>query len=220
MKKHFICLANSFKYKGRCLAGIEVEFNNAKFSPLKNEDGTPKWIRPVSREEHGELSTQETQKIYMLDIVEIEVTENCPKFAQSENVYYTSLIKGGKKYERNEKGLNDLCNLTNSDLLFNRRRSIPTDVFQQSGYSLIFIKASNCTFYNDEKARLRVKFSYNDTDYDLPVTDPAFINFMEMIGLVNLNTTKNYYFTISLGEEYEGSHYKLVAGVIFLPKEA
>ena len=25
MKKHFICLANSFKYAGRCLGGIEIE---------------------------------------------------------------------------------------------------------------------------------------------------------------------------------------------------
>ena len=55
MKKHFICLANSFKYAGRCLGGIEIEMKDNKYTIVRNENGTPKWIRPISFEEHGQL---------------------------------------------------------------------------------------------------------------------------------------------------------------------
>lgn len=267
MKQYFICLANSFKYGGRCVAGIEIVFkepvfasfdaarniqsltaiifgipekdsldnngrpvlpclmesgstwntNDSKYSIIKNEDGTPKWIRPVSCEEHRELSTFETQNINILDIVEIEDTENCPDFAHSENVYYSSLKKSGKKIEQNANNFNNLCDNTHSKIFFNKGKAVPTDVFQQNGHSLMFIKIPNCTFYNDENEKLRVKFSYNGIDYDLPVTDPAFINYMQVKGLDHINTCKNYYFTISLGEEFEGWHYKLVAGVLSIP---
>ena len=38
MKKHFICLANSFKYAGRCLGGIEIEMKDNKYTIVRNEN--------------------------------------------------------------------------------------------------------------------------------------------------------------------------------------
>jgi hypothetical protein len=40
MPTRFVCLANSFKEGGRCLAGIELDNNN---NPII-ENGHPKWI--------------------------------------------------------------------------------------------------------------------------------------------------------------------------------
>jgi hypothetical protein len=220
MKTHFICLANSFKYGGRCLAGIEIVLNDSKYTIVKNDNGTPKWIRPVSRKEHRELPMLETQNINMLDIVEIEDIENCPNNAHSENVFHSSLKRTGKKISQNANNLNNLCNNLHSKIFFNKGKAVPADIFQQTEYSLMLIKASNCTFFNDEKNKLRVRFSYNSTEYDLPVTDPIFISYMKAKGLDHINAENNYYFTISLGEELEGWHYKLVAGIIVIPNES
>lgn len=214
MKKHFVCLANSFKYQGRCLAGIEIRMNNETYSVVTKGDGTPQWIRPVSRNGHGELPTLEARNIDLLDVVEIENIETCPKNAHSENVFYSSLGKIGKKIENHAHRLNDLCDKINPLLFFNRGKAVPVYVFEQEGHSLVFVKVSEHAFYNDEKEKLRVKFLYGSTPYDLPVTDPKFINRMKSKGLGHINAESDYYFTVSLAEELNGWHAKLVAGVI------
>ena len=219
MKKHFICLANSFKYQGRCLAGIEITLNESGYSVVAKEDGTPKWIRPVSRAGYGELSVSETQNMNMLDIIEIEGVEECPNNAHNENVFYSSLKRSGKKIGQNTNNLNGLCDNIHSKIFFNRGKAVPADIFQQSNHSLMFVKALNSIFYNDERNKLRVKFSFSGAEYDLPVTDPIFINYMQVKGLDSVNAVDKYYFAISLGEEFDGWHYKLIAGIITIPNE-
>ena len=51
MCTRFVCLANSYKEGGRCIAGIELDEND---EPIM-VDGHPKWIRPVSESRFGEL---------------------------------------------------------------------------------------------------------------------------------------------------------------------
>ena len=222
MKKHFICLANSIKYRGRCLAGIEVSLDGAgRYTIARNEDETPQWIRPVSREKCGTLPESETKNIVLFDIIEIGTTRECPQYAHSENVFYSYLKKSGKKSFQSEKHLNDLCNNVHPMLLFNGLKSISTDVFQQSGYSLAFIRASNCTFWKDEsdmfKDKFRVRFLYNNIEYVLPLTDPVFIHKLNVNGFDSINSAKHYYFTVSLSEEFKGWHYKLIAGIVEEP---
>lgn len=53
-KVRFVCLANSFKERGRCVAGIVLDENN---------NPTNTWIRPVSNSLHGELNTQLVEHI-------------------------------------------------------------------------------------------------------------------------------------------------------------
>lgn len=62
MDKHFICLANSYKRGGRCVAGVEVTIDREEqWKVVKNEDGSPKWIRPIdSNTEYGEVPEDET----------------------------------------------------------------------------------------------------------------------------------------------------------------
>ena len=56
MDKYFICLANSYKRGGRCIAGVEVIFNgDSKWKLVRNDDGIPNWIRPIARTIYGEI---------------------------------------------------------------------------------------------------------------------------------------------------------------------
>lgn len=86
MPTRFICLANSFKEGGRCLAGIEVDANN---NPVVVNERT-KWIRPICKTKHGEVPNRIAQPFKILDIIEIDVTENKPETYQSENVLFNS----------------------------------------------------------------------------------------------------------------------------------
>ena len=57
MDKHFICLANSYKRGGRCIAGIEVSIDNDQWAVRCHSDGSPRWIRPIDRNtEYGEIT--------------------------------------------------------------------------------------------------------------------------------------------------------------------
>ena len=80
----FICLANSFKEGGRCIAGIELDAQN---TPVF-EKGKPKWIRPVGNTRYGEVPTEIAAPFKLLDIIELDVTESQPQGYQSENVAF------------------------------------------------------------------------------------------------------------------------------------
>ena len=78
-----------------------------------------------------------------------------------------------------------------------------------------------CPFYNKKyrewevELKLRVKFSYSGTSYNLPVTDVDFLQqYQEEIA--NDLVGKTVYLTISISNEFEGLYYKLAAGVIII----
>ena len=77
--KNIICLANSRKFSGRCIAGKEV---------IGNRIG--EWIRPVSPHETGELSFKEIQykdgnTPGLLDVIGMPLTRHDPHSYQTEN---------------------------------------------------------------------------------------------------------------------------------------
>src|SRR5215469_11888402 len=94
-RKTILCLANSRKISGRCVAGKEIE----------NEQ-IGGWVRPVSGRPNAELS--EYDRRYengtdpkILDIVRIPMIEPRPHAFQTENhlidenVYWTLVGRGG-----------------------------------------------------------------------------------------------------------------------------
>ena len=47
MDKFFVCLANSYKHGGRCIAGVEVEWREDRWRIVRDERQMPRWVRPV-----------------------------------------------------------------------------------------------------------------------------------------------------------------------------
>jgi hypothetical protein len=218
MKKIFVCLANSKKYGERCIAGIELNRDEKGSLYLVKENGKPKWIRPVSNAEHGEVASHLISHIKLNDIVEIDITESCPRGYQSENVLFDpNSISVKSQISLNNQNLDKLA-VQLPNLFGNRGKAIPEDKIIEVSNSLIMIKVVSPTIYvrtEYEKNQLRIKFSYSQNEYDLPITD---LNFSEKYTLDEtvLNTSSHIYLTISLGVLYEGWYYKLVAGIIYI----
>lgn len=216
MKKCFVCLANSYKEKGRCVAGIELDTKGN----IIMEDDKPKWIRPVSAEGHGEIPSDLVSGIDLLDIIEMEVTEECPDGHQSENVFFDeeSLECVGKL---SKAKLNKASE--DSKYIFGTRySSLSEEVIEKLSHSLMLIEIDTFEVLeipNEQKPKyqkIRLKFSYNGFEYDLPITDPDFLNtYRENPKILNkINSIK---LCLSLGVKFTETnrYYKLIAGVIY-----
>ena len=174
MNTKFICLANSYKEGGRCLAGVEIENNNPIL--LNNR---PKWIRPICNTEHGEVPSDYAENIKILDLVEIKTTERPsePNY-QSENIYF-NLDSINVIGSFNKDRLRELCD--NRNLVFgNKGKAVSSEFIVNLNYSLMLIETNNFNFLSrtydntPERIQIRMNFSYNNNRYDLPVTDPIF----------------------------------------------
>ena len=216
MPTRFVCLANSFKEKGRCLAGIELDANN---NPIL-ANGRPKWIRPVCNTPHGEVPNHIAERFQILDIIELEFTERRPENYQSENVLF-------KENSINKKGTFDKKLLTNlcedAKYIFSTRYdSLSEEVVAKLNHSLLLVKANSFEVVerpneqHPDRPKHRFVFTYNGFKYDFSITDPSFLrkhqkspDFFKGITEVIL--------CLSLGVKFPVTerYYKLVAGIIY-----
>lgn len=215
MKKTLICLANSYKYKERCIAGIEIEMGTGgKFSVVL-KDGTPKWIRPVSGCEHGQVPASLVENIKLLDIIEIEMTETCPIGYQTENARFDekSLRKTGKVSAK--EALLDILVDRKHELLFgNRGKAVHQDMIGTVDHSLMFIHANSVKVktHKNKSDKFRAVFEYNSVQYDLPITD---VDFLREYSSNRNKELSRAYLAVSLGVLCGEFYYKLCAGLIF-----
>jgi len=219
--KRIICLANSRKYSGRCVAGKEL---------LGSRIGG--WIRPVSGLETGELSIKETSykngKIpELLDIISMPLLKHSPHSYQRENY----LVGERPWVKKGQLPISDLERLRdNVDCLwingYNSHNGLndrmPQELVEERlKSSLLFIKPERICITVEEGANLlakvRSKFNFSGTEYWLPITDPVIENrfFHEEMGEYLIDR-RDLYLTISIGEPYNGFCYKLVAGIFNL----
>lgn len=220
MKKNLICLANSKKYTERCIAGIELANSSRlgyRYEIVKRRDN-PVWIRPVSDSEHGEIASQLVDHINLLDVVEIKFPTAHPQGYQSENVLFDDLyLKVVDNVDKCCSLLDKLLAVDEPTLFGNKGRAVRAEDVAQLNRSLVFIKPADAQVYETTSSagnpQIRASFVYNDVSYDLPVTD---IDFSERFGQDPqiLQPCTQVYFTVSLGIEFEGWHYKLVAGIV------
>lgn len=220
--KRIVCLANSRKLSGRCIAGREFDGRHAGA-----------WVRPVSAREHEEVSEHERQyedgsDPKVLDILETPLIEPRPSKYQSENwllddkLYWkrigaatwgdlaaledrpeTLWINGHRTYH----GLNDRIPLADAEKLGNSLYLVRVPRVELS----VFAPGMD---FGNPKRRVQARFEYRANGYRLWVTDPT----IERPYLARANgeyLLGECYLTVSLGEPADDGYcYKLVAAVI------
>jgi len=216
MPARFVCLANSYKEGGRCVAGIMLDHNS---NPII-QGGLPRWIRPISTEGHGEIRVDLVDHLCLLDIVEIEVVEYVGEGYQSENATFrenTIRVIGAFHPER----LYELCE--QRPLLFgNRGKAVHLDHIIRLNHSLTLVQAARfevieyTTEDDPDRKKIRLSFNYKGIQYDFPITDPIFKNnYQDNPHFVD--DTNGLLLTLSVGVPLQEWHFKLVAGVIAIP---
>lgn len=217
--KRIVCLANSRKYAGWCVAGKEVTDDQIGF-----------WVRPVGRRENGELHTGEIVLAdgncpRPLDILQIPVADKAVHPFQSENYFVNPNIAWRKEGSYRHSELGQLCDAVDS-LWMNGNSSfngvndrIPFETAQSEiESSLLLIEPESfvitVTWEMNKKTKVRGKFVYKDERYWLAVTDPQVEEKYADVGIGEYLIPGNIFLTISIGEPYHGYCYKLIAGVL------
>lgn len=225
--RRIVCLANSFKIGGSCIAGREV-LGNGKYGG---------WIRPVSARATAEVSSSESRyrnntSPKLLDIIDVPFLNTAPRNHQTENQVIDAKTSWVKKGELPWVDLEQLRERPES--LWINSDHTSTGAFNCISQaeaatlhdSLVLIKKSTFTVeigsktWNEKTTKTyRGKFSYKGVDYSLSLTDPVAIAAFaaKEEGDYEVN---NVYLCISLTEPWEKDNnrcHKLVAAVISNP---
>ena len=223
--RRMVCLANSRKPGGRCIAGVELIGNKPAG-----------WLRPVSAREHQAVSEDEMRYRdrslpRLLDIINIPLLEARPEHYQQENW----LLNPGRRWQKVDtfpwNGLRRIAKASgtlwrNGHHTHNGRNDrIPLSEANREDHSLGLIYVDHMILkvfapnidFGDEKRRVQARFHFSGADYKLWITDPC----IERSYLMKADDEYPFgacYLTISLGEPFEGYCYKLVAAVLERPQ--
>jgi len=224
--KRILCLANSKKMTGRCIAGREV--NGTVAGP---------WIRPVSARPSEEVSENERQyqdgtDPRLLDVIDVPLLHAVPHACQVENWlldpgYYWTRVRSAGWAELHHFVETPTTLWANGQSTYHGLYDeIPQAVADALPGSLYLIRVDEVTLhvfapreaFGNHKRRVQAHFTHRGVPYRLWVTDPV-------IEGTYLAQTDGYYtggeccLTISLGEPFQkndGSwhRYKLVAAIV------
>lgn len=216
MERHFICLANSLKRRGRCIAGIEVTIDNGRWTVVRKADGTPRWIRPIDRTtEFGEILIDEARTVPLLSIVTLEDVVPIPQQAHQEDVLYSRMKVVGRASD-SAAILHLFEDCLHRVIFYGTDRAIDVPTYNAADHSLMFIHAEAADIVvdvRDDKTRYRMQLTFNNVTYDLSVTDPDYIEALNT-GRASVGIQSDIYVTLSLGLVYEERHHKLIAAVV------
>lgn len=217
--KRIICLANSRKLSGRCVAGKET-----------SDSGS--WIRPISDRDTEEVSWEERHykdggDPGVLDIIDIPLLGARPAECQQENWlldperYWTRV---GRFSESDLDQLLDPVECLWVDGFSTRNGlndRVPNREARTLASSLRFIRVNELVLsvfapgadLGYGKRKVQGQFRYAGNPYKLSVTDPIEKRtyLKQGDGKYKLGAC---YMTISLGEPYGGARYKLIAAII------
>ncbi len=220
--KRIVCLANSRKLGGCCIAGKELL-----------ADGSPgPWFRPVSAREHEEVSLPESRCTdgsipRVLDVIKVPVLGEKRKDYQQENWLLDPKRKWEKESTLPFDRLGQWADET-GDLWINGistyqglNDQVPDEDAEAFRHSLCLIPVQDLALrvfapgagYGDSKKRVNGHFTYNGTEYRLRMTDNEYeYNYLQKpAGVYPIGRC---FLTISLGEPYNGFAYKLIAAII------
>lgn len=223
--KTIVCLANSRKPSGRCVAGREVVAH-----------GAGSWIRPVSARPGEEVSERERQcddgtDPQLLDVIDVPLLQHRPHACQTENW----LLDPSKRWRRIRRAdWNHLLNyienpqalwINGSSTYHGAHDQIPQEAADRLPRSLHLIHvprvdltvfAPSAAFGNPNR-RVQARFLHSRVEYALRVTDPL-IERRFLAGRDGRYSLGECCLTISLSEPFETKghsfRYKLVAAII------
>ena len=201
-----VVLARSYKHQGLCIAG--KQFTDNSFG---------RWIRPVGDTPAGELTYQQCESasgtgVALLDIVEVPLLGAAPELHQSENhrVDSSPWIVAGRAAQGHLPHLVDSEATLWKDVAPLDR--VPGSLIDRVGHSLELIEVSSVIYAKNQWGRWRARFTFDGDHFDLSLTDEAARQ--QLATGPSTQEAGRSYLTVSLGENYNGAHYKLVAGVI------
>ncbi|HEX4410318.1 MAG TPA: hypothetical protein VH206_16205 [Xanthobacteraceae bacterium] len=219
--KTFLCLANSRKPRGHCVAGRT--FNTKNYTD---------WLRPISTRPSHEISDGEQQyadgtNTKLLDLVTVTLSQHQPLWHQTENhviapVRWQKVGHAGwgnvtaatetvaaplwhdgddSFHGKNDKVTEELCKLMNTSLMLIEPERLTIVVAEESRWA------------GGYDRRVRADFTLNGTPYKFVVTDPWIEKkyFALPDGRYEIPTSR---LCLSLPEVHNGIATKLVAAVI------
>jgi hypothetical protein len=214
-----LCLANSRKLNGRCVAGLKIQGGG--------------WVRPVSNTPTGELEVgicrAEGTDVALLDVIRVSLNRARPSNFQPEN-----WILGPADWRRLDplprRQLERLIDthLIEGPGLFGGRNDHLTRADIQitpPNHSLALIEPDDLKWeirYFQNTRKTRAVFTLNGQDYNLGVTDPVFVRRLAELPAgeypfqrARLPSHDRCLLTISLAEPLpDGRCFKLVAAVV------
>lgn len=222
--KRIVCLANSRKLSGRCVAGRE----------WSEEQGAGDWVRPISEREKQEVSEQERQyedgsDPQVMDIIDIPVLEHQPGDHQVENWLLdpkSYWVKAGTfAHDRLHEIIDPVVPLwidgystyngSNDKIPLESIASVPDSLRLIHVERLTLSVFSPSEAFGNPKRRVQGRFRHADAEYALWITDPKYEK--KYLAKQNGNyELDDCYLTISLGEPFQEQDavYKLIAAVI------
>jgi hypothetical protein len=218
LRKTIVCLANSYKHGGRCIAGVDIH------------DG--QWIRLHGNSPDGalcacEYALDDGTEPRLLDVIEVELHYAIPSDSHPEDWQIA-----GTKWRLVARSATEgqWAELTGEKT---KSKGIISDHRDRIAiWELKYkpLKASLCLICPSEiywwiredkgKRKYRALFHYNYVTYDFALTDPHWLDQLKLLpdGIYPhstfAGTATETWLTISLSEPYFNFHYKLVAGVI------
>jgi len=223
--KTIVCLANSRKLTGRCVAG--KEWDGQKIG---------RWCRPVSAKDRGEISAERWYRRtwrdpQLLDLIEVGLLRPRPSGFQTENHLvdtsvrwrFAGRITAGQLLPALDQPKGSLW-VNGDSTVRGLNDRVPAVLAERESYSLVLVQPENLKITVDTEganrgnARRRVRghFSLDGYNYILAITDPV----VEKPILSNADgfstELPNPILCISLSEKFDSQNacYKLIAGVI------
>ncbi len=197
-----VIFANSYKDQGRCIAGKTI-----------NEK---KWVRPVSNKNGGELNHEQIKyknkygvySVKTLQKIKMKLLERAPLPNQPENFLISNEL-WTQNYAIQEKEIFNF--LDHPDSLWGYGDRVSIEMISRKKInieqSLYLVEVDKLKLFFSEENKRRAEFSLNGINYNFAVTDPKFDD------LINEPEKINNVLCISLGSNFQGNCYKLVAGI-------
>ena len=213
-----LCLANSRKLGGRCVAGVRLD--------------TREWVRPVSSHPQGTLYAADYaldagRDIDLLDVARIPIGQPAPQPTQPENV----LLDAGtwrhvRALHRAEvEPIVEPLIATGPDLLGSVGDRVAAASAQRASLTLVESESLEwqVTSTQDGRRQLRARFALAGHPYNLAVTDPSWEESTRGLPIGwhprtvgGTKASDRILLTVSIGEPFQGHCYKLVAAIVRL----